>query len=84
MRRLPLVFVAMSLLHVYWTLCMIGYVIGPVAPCAAEFWIMSIIVPLGKQVEDTHTQNLMTSRDRDIPGGKHSIPTYCKSTKAVY
>lgn len=46
-RRLPLVFVAMTMLHMYWTLCMIGYVIGPVAPCAAEYWIMSILVPFG-------------------------------------
>lgn len=52
MRRLPLVFVAMGALHIYWTLCMIGYVISPVAPCAAEYWIMSIIVPAG---EDAHS-----------------------------
>ena len=47
MRRLPLVFVAMTMLHLYWTLCMIGYVVGPVAPCAAEYWVMSILVPFG-------------------------------------
>lgn len=47
MRRLPLVFVAMTMLHLYWILCMIGYVIGPVAPCAAEYWVMSILVPFG-------------------------------------
>lgn len=47
MRRLPLMFVAIVMLHIYWTLCMIGYVIGPVAPCAAEYWIMSILVPSG-------------------------------------
>lgn len=47
MRRLTLVFVALTILHIYWTLCMVGYVIAPVVPCAAEYWIMSILLPFG-------------------------------------
>lgn len=47
MRRLPLVFTAMILLHLYGALSMISYVIGPVAPCSAEYWAMSILFPFG-------------------------------------
>lgn len=47
MRRLPLVFTAMIMLHLYGTICFVGYVIMPVAPCAVEYWIMSILVPFG-------------------------------------
>lgn len=59
MRRLPLVFTAMGMLHIYWVLCMIGYVISPVAPCAAEYWIMSIIVPGGKCTISRQISGLM-------------------------
>lgn len=47
MRRLPLVFAALTILHIYWTLCMIVYIIAPVIPCSVEYWIMSILLPLG-------------------------------------
>lgn len=46
-RRLPLVFTAMILLHLYGTICFVGYVIMPIAPCGVEYWIMSILVPFG-------------------------------------
>lgn len=47
LRRLPLVFAAVTLLHIYAFICMIGYVIIPFVPCSAEFWIMSIYLPCG-------------------------------------
>ena len=47
MRRLPLVFAAMGMLHGYGVLCYIAYVIGISFPCAIEFWDMNILLPLG-------------------------------------
>jgi len=47
MRRLPLVFTAMVLLHLYGVGCILVYIILPVFPCAAEYWIMSILLPFG-------------------------------------
>lgn len=47
MRRLPLVFTAMVLLHIYGVGCLIAYIILPVFPCALEYWIMSILLPFG-------------------------------------
>ena len=46
-RRLPLVFAAVSSLHVYGFMAMIVYVMAPNFPCNAEFWIMSIYLPYG-------------------------------------
>jgi hypothetical protein len=46
-RRLPLVFVGVSSLHAYGAVCAIVYVIGPLAPCTAEFWLMSVYLPFG-------------------------------------
>lgn len=66
-RRLPLVFVAVILLHMYLVLCMIGYVIGPVAPCTAEYWIMSIFVPCGIaifQVSNTQFFHIASQQKR--------------------
>lgn len=34
-------------LHVYLVLCMVAYVLNGNFPCATEFWIMSIYLPLG-------------------------------------
>lgn len=46
-RRLPLVFAAVCSLHMYGAVCCIAYVIAPLAPCTAEFWLMSIYLPFG-------------------------------------
>ncbi|KAI1881647.1 hypothetical protein JX265_000473 [Neoarthrinium moseri] len=46
-RRLPVVFAAVINLHLYAAVCMTGYTIGPVVPCDAQFWVMSIYLPLG-------------------------------------
>lgn len=46
-RNIPLAVSAVATLHVYWVLCMVAYVLQGHFPCAAEFWIMSIYLPLG-------------------------------------
>jgi len=46
-RGLPLSFAAVTLLHLYWISVQLGYVLGPIAPAVAEFWIMGIWFPLG-------------------------------------
>lgn len=46
-RRLPLVFVAMISLHIYWIIVLIAYVLGPLYPCVVEYWVMSILLPFG-------------------------------------
>lgn len=46
-RRLPLVFVAMISLHIYWVIVMIAYIMGPLYPCVVEYWVMSILLPFG-------------------------------------
>ncbi|KAF2689899.1 hypothetical protein K458DRAFT_474311 [Lentithecium fluviatile CBS 122367] len=46
-RRLPILFVGVILLHVYGSICLVGYILVPVFPCAAEFWVMSIYLPFG-------------------------------------
>lgn len=47
MRRLPLVLISMTMLHIYWVLATLAYAIGPATPCGAIFWFMSILVPFG-------------------------------------
>ncbi|KAI1611397.1 hypothetical protein EDD36DRAFT_466338 [Exophiala viscosa] len=47
MRNIPLTISAVAVLHVYWVLCMIAYVLNGFFPCATEYWIMSIYLPVG-------------------------------------
>ncbi|KAF2735269.1 hypothetical protein EJ04DRAFT_435303 [Polyplosphaeria fusca] len=46
-RRLPLVFAGLLSLHAYGAVCLVGYVIAPLAPCSAEYWLMSLYLPFG-------------------------------------
>ena len=46
-RNVPLAVSAVATLHVYWVLCLIAYVLQGFFPCATEYWIMSIYLPLG-------------------------------------
>lgn len=46
-RRLPLVYSAVVLLHLYGVASMIAFTIGSLIPCDAQFWIMSIYLPFG-------------------------------------
>ncbi len=46
-RRLPLVFTAIVLLHMYEAAAMAAWTYGPLMPCDVQFWIMSIYLPFG-------------------------------------
>ncbi|KNG49837.1 termination of G-protein coupled receptor signaling pathway [Stemphylium lycopersici] len=46
-RRLPLLFAGIISLHIYGSICCLAYPIGPVVNCSVEFWMMSIMVPVG-------------------------------------
>ena len=46
-RSIPLAIKAVALLHVYWVLCLLAYVLNGLFPCAIEFWVMSFHLPLG-------------------------------------
>lgn len=46
-RNIGLGISAVCVLHVYWMLCMLVYVLNGYFPCGLEFWIMSIYLPLG-------------------------------------
>jgi hypothetical protein len=46
-RNLPLSIGGVATLHVYLVLCFLAYVLNGHFPCATEFWIMSIYLPLG-------------------------------------
>lgn len=46
-RRLPILFAGVFPLHCYGALTLIMYVVGPICPCSAEFWVMSIYLPFG-------------------------------------
>ncbi|ORX94222.1 hypothetical protein BCR34DRAFT_608350 [Clohesyomyces aquaticus] len=43
-RRLPLVFMAIFSLHLHGVACLFTYILAPVAPCQAEFWIMNVFL----------------------------------------
>lgn len=62
-RNVPLSVSAVVTLHVYWCLCMTAYVLNGNFPCGAEFWIMSIYLPLGVALfQASNTQVLHISR----------------------
>jgi hypothetical protein len=46
-RRLPLLFAGVACLHIYGAASWVAYVIYPVLPCNAEFWMMSLYLPVG-------------------------------------
>ncbi|KAJ4124579.1 hypothetical protein NW754_000277 [Fusarium falciforme] len=46
-RGLPLSFLAITLLHLYWCTVQTGYVYLPLAIAEVEYWIMSIYLPCG-------------------------------------
>lgn len=51
---------AVSCLHVYWILCMVAYSMGGKYPCAAEYWIMSIYLPLGIALFQANSMQLLS------------------------
>lgn len=46
-RGLALSLSAIGLLHLYWISVQIGYILAPLAPAVAEYWIMGIYLPFG-------------------------------------
>lgn len=59
-RNLLLSLGAVSCLHVYWILCVVAYPMGDKYPCAAEYWIMSIYLPLGIALFQTNSIQLLS------------------------
>ncbi|QQK44853.1 MAP kinase, conserved site [Penicillium digitatum] len=59
-RNLRLILSTVLCLHVYWILCMISYSIGGKYPCAAEYWIMSIYLPIGIALFQANSIQLLT------------------------
>lgn len=77
MRNIPLAISAVATIHIYWVLCMIAYILNGNFPCAAEFWIMSIYLPLGIALFQAcntqllHIANLQKKyTNEQIPGSK--------------
>jgi hypothetical protein len=71
MRNIPLAISAVATLHVYWVLCMIAYVLNAYFPCATEYWIMSIYLPLGIalfQATNAQLLSVATAQKRYVEG----------------
>ncbi|KAA8642758.1 uncharacterized protein ATNIH1004_009510 [Aspergillus tanneri] len=58
-RNLPLALSAVSCLHVYWILCMVAYSMGTAYPCAVEYWVMSVYLPLGIALFQANSMQLL-------------------------
>ncbi|KAI1497121.1 hypothetical protein F5X99DRAFT_398147 [Biscogniauxia marginata] len=64
-RRLPLVFSAIILLHIYFIACMTGPIYIKLVPCDGQFWIMSIYLPFGMamlQAANSHFQHVASQQ----------------------
>ncbi|KAL8636201.1 MAG: hypothetical protein Q9228_006377 [Teloschistes exilis] len=92
MRKAPLAIAAALTLHVYTTLVLLVYPINQYWPCNAEFWIMSIYLPIGIGLFQAQNQLLLrTSRGqqhlltqdiyRPLPGGKTKSQYYWNAFK---
>ncbi|KAK8041403.1 hypothetical protein PG994_014410 [Apiospora phragmitis] len=60
-RRLP----AIVILHLYAASCLLAYMIGPLIPCDAQFWVMSIYLPFGMallQAANSQFQHVATQQ----------------------
>lgn len=60
---------AVTFLHPYWVLCLLAYVFNGTYPCTAEFWIMSLWLPLGMalfQVNGMHLLHIASLQTRFI------------------
>jgi hypothetical protein len=73
LRRPPLVFVSIISLHCYWTVCMLGYIIAPFAPCAAGFWMMSIYLPIGVAIFHLANSRFLDVASRQSQFTRHSL-----------
>ncbi|KAJ5087265.1 hypothetical protein N7456_010881 [Penicillium angulare] len=59
-RNLSLVLSAVGCLHVYWILCLVAYSMNGRYPCVAEYWIMSIYLPLGIALFQANSMQLLS------------------------
>ena len=59
-RNLPLVLSAVGCLHVYWILCLVAYSMNGRYPCVAEYWVMSIYLPLGIALFQANSMQLLS------------------------
>lgn len=55
-RNIKIVFAAVSMLHIYLSLVLLAYPWNGLYPCSAEFWVMSIFLPLGMAFFQGKTQ----------------------------
>jgi hypothetical protein len=60
MRNIPLAVTATSFLHVYLVKILLAYTTNGHFPCSAEFWIMSIYLPLGIAVFQANMVQLLS------------------------
>ncbi|KAF2130552.1 hypothetical protein P153DRAFT_384815 [Dothidotthia symphoricarpi CBS 119687] len=47
MRRIPLLLAGLIPLHLYGVVCLLSYLLGPLLPCTAEYWVMNLYLPFG-------------------------------------
>lgn len=59
-RNLSLVLSAVGCLHVYWILCLVAYSMNGRYPCVAEYWVMSIYLPLGIALFQANSMQLLS------------------------
>ncbi|KAI4269545.1 MAG: hypothetical protein LQ337_007216 [Flavoplaca oasis] len=59
MRKIPMAIAAVLVLHVYLVLVLIVYPLNGYFPCNAEFWIMSIYLPIGVGLFQAQNQQLL-------------------------
>jgi hypothetical protein len=58
-RNLTLAIGAVCILHVYWVLSMLAYVLNGYFHCATEFWVMSLYLPLGIALYQANSTQLL-------------------------
>lgn len=68
MRRIPLLFVGVTALHIYGAISIFAYPFGAYFPCTIIFWMMSILVPFGMAMfQAANTQFLhVASRQKQL------------------
>lgn len=59
-RNLPLALSAVACLHAYWILCLVAYSMNGTYPCDAEYWVMSIYLPLGIALFQANSMQLLS------------------------
>ncbi|KAL8852056.1 MAG: hypothetical protein Q9221_003081 [Calogaya cf. arnoldii] len=59
MRKIPMAIAAVLVLHVYVVIILIVYPLNGYFPCNAEFWIMSIYLPIGVGLFQAQNQQLL-------------------------